>query len=195
MTVMEKQPGTLVCQGHFLDDAALWGPNKQRKDKFVVTVGEDGVSRARRVPIARRAPAPLPPPDVGFGGASRRARPGRRITGQGTSHYGDYDVIGTLVRAPDDNYAKIRVTKFKKPKPWYYDNCIVCGDDQPVAALLLCDGQDKTCKNAAHLDCVGLDRVPEGEWFCPACSVKQCKPTCICRVQGEVPLSRARPSF
>ena len=123
-------------------------------------------ARGRRRPAPRRA----------------HARPAhRRITGAGKSHYGDYDVTGTLARAPGDTHARLRLTKFKKPKPWYYDPCVVCGEEGDTATLLLCDGQDKHCKNAAHLACVGLDAVPDGEWFCPDCAKPQCAPSCVCR--------------
>ena len=41
--------------------------------------------------------------------------------------------------------------------------CMICGD---VGELVVCDG----CDEAAHLACVGLDAVPEGEWHCPTCT-------------------------
>lgn len=43
--------------------------------------------------------------------------------------------------------------------------CFVCGSNHEVDKQVLCDACDK----AHHLECVGLDEVPEGEWFCPAC--------------------------
>ncbi|KAH8061253.1 hypothetical protein JL721_8914 [Aureococcus anophagefferens] len=155
MTVLEKEPGTLVCQGTFTDDPALWG---------------HGAAPARSRGRRAREPAEAP---------LFTTRP--EITGAGKSHYGDYDVTGTLARAPGDTHAKLRLTKFKKPKPWYYDPCVVCGEEGDTATLLLCDGQDKHCKNAAHLACVGLDAVPDGEWFCPDCAKPQCAASCVCR--------------
>lgn len=111
---------------------------------------------------------------------------GCRITGKGKSHYGDYDIVGTLSRSQDgDNYAKIRFTKYKPAVPWYYNACDVCGAEDPVDTLLLCDGQDGRCKNASHAGCVGMDAVPDGEWFCADCSVRQCTPACICRVLDD----------
>ncbi|XP_020211594.1 increased DNA methylation 1 [Cajanus cajan] len=46
--------------------------------------------------------------------------------------------------------------------------CFVCrfGGD-----IVLCDG----CPSSFHLSCLGLDHVPDGDWFCPACSCKICK--------------------
>ena len=179
------------ARGDFHDSPGVPPPRagKDRRDSFVVTVGPDGRTRAGRVRAAGelpRAPARNDParPRGRRRPAPRRAhaRPAhRRITGAGKSHYGDYDVTGTLARAPGDTHAKLRLTKFKKPKPWYYDPCVVCGEEGDTATLLLCDGQDKHCKNAAHLACVGLDAVPDGEWFCPDCAKPQCAASCVCR--------------
>ena len=43
--------------------------------------------------------------------------------------------------------------------------CMVCGLTSDPFIVLLCDG----CDNEAHLACVGLSHVPEGEWFCSSC--------------------------
>ena len=44
-------------------------------------------------------------------------------------------------------------------------SCMVCGLTSDPFIVLLCDG----CENEAHLACVGLSHVPEGEWFCSSC--------------------------
>ena len=44
--------------------------------------------------------------------------------------------------------------------------CIVCGLS---GNLVCCDG----CANVVHAKCVGLDKVPEGEWFCEECQIKK----------------------
>ena len=44
-------------------------------------------------------------------------------------------------------------------------SCMVCGLTSDPFIVLLCDG----CDNEAHLACVGLSHVPEGEWFCSSC--------------------------
>ena len=68
---------------------------------------------------------------------------GRTVTGSGESFYGRYDVEGTLDRTGGQNYAKLRIHKLKKLKPWYYEHCYVCGSDEKSDGdLLLCDGQD-----------------------------------------------------
>ena len=68
---------------------------------------------------------------------------GRTVTGSGESFYGKYDVEGTLDRTGGQSYAKLRLHKLKKLKPWYYEHCYVCGSDEKSDGdLLLCDGQD-----------------------------------------------------
>jgi len=50
--------------------------------------------------------------------------------------------------------------------------CGVCGQGDNEAVLLICDGD---CGGAAHTHCVGLDHVPEGEWFCGVCGEKRAR--------------------
>ncbi|KAK9818234.1 hypothetical protein WJX72_009182 [[Myrmecia] bisecta] len=42
------------------------------------------------------------------------------------------------------------------------DLCAVCQQD---GELLMCDG----CPRVFHVDCLGMTRVPEGDWFCAVC--------------------------
>ena len=44
--------------------------------------------------------------------------------------------------------------------------CQVCGSGDDAATMLLCDGCET---GAAHTSCLGLSKVPDGDWFCPAC--------------------------
>ena len=75
--------------------------------------------------------------------AALSASDGRTVTGTGESFYGRYDVEGTLDRTGGQSYAKLRLHKLKKLKPWYYEHCYVCGSDEKSDGdLLLCDGQD-----------------------------------------------------
>ena len=55
----------------------------------------------------------------------------------------------------------------------YSDECDVCNDGGGV--LLLCDAS--LCRRVAHLDCVGLTRVPAGTWFCPICATPPVSPS------------------
>lgn len=47
--------------------------------------------------------------------------------------------------------------------------CIVCGQTDNGAEMLLCDGCEVA--GAHHLGCLNppLEKAPEGEWFCPDC--------------------------
>jgi len=47
--------------------------------------------------------------------------------------------------------------------------CTLCGSDANEELLLLCDG----CDGAWHTFCVGLDGVPEGDFFCPRCQEEE----------------------
>eukprot|EP00977_Amphora_coffeiformis_P008882 scaffold2013_cov139-Amphora_coffeaeformis.AAC.2 len=48
----------------------------------------------------------------------------------------------------------------------HYIYCIICGLS---GNLLCCDG----CANVLHSGCIGLEKVPEGEWFCEECNTKK----------------------
>ncbi|KAM7266529.1 hypothetical protein ACFE04_004426 [Oxalis oulophora] len=48
--------------------------------------------------------------------------------------------------------------------------CSVCHEE---GDLILCDG----CDSCFHKDCLGLDSIPEGKWFCPLCCCAICHET------------------
>ena len=48
--------------------------------------------------------------------------------------------------------------------------CILCGQSNHPENLMLCDGY---CGTACHAFCLGLDGVPEGNWFCEKCSKRR----------------------
>jgi len=50
---------------------------------------------------------------------------------------------------------------------WNDDLCRICSDG---GELICCEG----CPASFHKECVGLDAIPEGDWFCPTC---RC---CVC---------------
>lgn len=52
--------------------------------------------------------------------------------------------------------------------------CSVCDSGGDEETLLLCDGCDK----AMHTECIGLDEVPEGNWYCKKCEKKGKKVIC-----------------
>jgi len=49
-------------------------------------------------------------------------------------------------------------------------SCEVCKKSSDEVSLLLCDGKAGLCNAAYHFYCIGLEGVPEGDWFCPSCS-------------------------
>ena len=57
-------------------------------------------------------------------------------------------------------------------------SCMVCGLTSDPFIVLLCDG----CDNEAHLACVGLSHVPDGDWFCSSC-----------RPRGRIQTKTTRP--
>ncbi|CAJ2643899.1 unnamed protein product [Trifolium pratense] len=50
------------------------------------------------------------------------------------------------------------------------NNDNVCGICGFGGDIVLCD----RCPSSFHLSCLGLDRVPVGDWFCPTCCCKIC---------------------
>ena len=48
--------------------------------------------------------------------------------------------------------------------------CPHCDSGEREEDLLLCDGFQQTCPNAAHYDCLDLERIPSGSWFCNHCN-------------------------
>ena len=59
------------------------------------------------------------------------------------------------------------------------DKCVICDDG---GDLIVCDGCDKT----HHTVCVGLNKVPEGDWFCPECGNKDDDKCVICNDGGDL---------
>lgn len=50
------------------------------------------------------------------------------------------------------------------PDDWF---CETCGMFDDTLQLIICDG----CEKCHHHICVGHQRVPIGDWFCPSCVV------------------------
>ncbi|KAG1691585.1 hypothetical protein DVH05_026880 [Phytophthora capsici] len=55
----------------------------------------------------------------------------------------------------------------KNPEDQWDVDCSVCGLG---GELLCCDG----CPRAFHVACIGLDVIPETEWFCNECNLQTC---------------------
>lgn len=80
------------------------------------------------------------------------------------------------------------------PRDGHYEYCVVCG----LSGDILCC---EKCPNVAHAQCVGLDEIPEGDWFCAKCtsSATQDKSTENCEnnqdsIVEHVPSDKSNPN-
>jgi hypothetical protein len=64
-----------------------------------------------------------------------------------------------------------------EPSDHNNDFCFKCGEG---GDLLCCDG----CPNAAHKQCIGMKKVPKGNWFCEVCQTNSENPTPITGTPG-----------
>jgi hypothetical protein len=72
------------------------------------------------------------------------------------------DHVFNRVTAPSRTYGVVYSTDMQDD---HENTCHECGD---VGELIICDKPG--CKFSFHLKCVGLNDVPEGDWFCKFCS-------------------------
>ena len=63
-----------------------------------------------------------------------------------------------------------RKTAAKRQKLQYDESafCFICKDDECSFdnAIVICE----KCDGAVHQKCYGIDKVPEGDWFCDVCA-------------------------
>lgn len=50
-----------------------------------------------------------------------------------------------------------------------FPSCPICNEDDNEEHLLACDG----CSMEYHTECVGLDEIPVGHWFCEDCATQR----------------------
>ena len=55
--------------------------------------------------------------------------------------------------------------KWDPLRPVRQVGCQLCGGMDQPSKTLLCDA--KGCTQECHLACLGLTKVPDGDWFCP----------------------------
>mmetsp|Transcript_35019 Transcript_35019/g.63620 ORF Transcript_35019/g.63620 Transcript_35019/m.63620 type:complete len:716 (-) Transcript_35019:211-2358(-) len=117
--------------------------------------------------LAPESPAPLAPQSPGAfsvrsGGGGGRGRGLGRAAGRSQATKGAGRSGPALSPA--------------SPSPTSQQVCVECKEIGDQTQLLLCDGvleDGKKCDAGYHTYCVGLDSVPEGEWFCSTCSSKR----------------------
>ncbi|KAJ8613810.1 hypothetical protein CTAYLR_004922 [Chrysophaeum taylorii] len=51
--------------------------------------------------------------------------------------------------------------------------CWICRSSCDADALLLCDGMAGRCWSTAHIHCLGLEKVPDGDWYCESCEARR----------------------
>ena len=66
-------------------------------------------------------------------------------------------------------------------------SCTQCQDSRNEASLLFCD----ICDRGFHSYCVGISKIPEGDWSCPIC--QQSKPNIPVLSKFNSPKPRSRP--
>ena len=112
-------------------------------------------------------------------GARIRTR-GTRKNKTNTDYEIDVRVEEVLYRAAVKGEGNAKIRDPLKGRVWVTQPCIVCHKDEDEDNLLLC-GTDDTevavqgCNRSHHTYCVGLDGVPEDDWFCASCEAKRTK--------------------
>ncbi|CAG9318476.1 unnamed protein product [Blepharisma stoltei] len=66
------------------------------------------------------------------------------------------------------------------------DECFICGEDD--GTLLCCDG----CPKVVHQECVMLEKIPEGDWYCNECVEKA---NAMRMTRGRLKLSKLRDNL
>ncbi|KAI8907132.1 hypothetical protein BC831DRAFT_555277 [Entophlyctis helioformis] len=99
------------------------------------------------------------------------------------SAFGSIDVL--------DESGRVLSTMAVKPKEdegieWDVTECVVCHQSNNEDSMLLCDG----CDGGWHLACIGLQRIPEDDWFCPDCTRRRAAVAQLARAHGQ---AQARP--
>lgn len=79
----------------------------------------------------------------------------------------------------DNQRKKVRKRKFKYKErddfEWYLNTaeaCHICKSGENEGDMLVCD---KCSFTVEHIGCVGLDKIPDGDWTCRVCSGKSRK--------------------
>jgi hypothetical protein len=89
----------------------------------------------------------------------------------------DIEIMSHVEKHIDNGSSGVVARKRGRPRKYVYDNdfCVVCGEGDTSGGkgssesfhntLILCD----SCDGGFHLFCIGMQQVPEGNWFCRCC--------------------------
>ncbi|XVE55758.1 hypothetical protein DITRI_Ditri03aG0183400 [Diplodiscus trichospermus] len=66
--------------------------------------------------------------------------------------------------------SKVESPKTVKDNSYQHENDEVCSACRDGGELICCDH----CPSAFHVNCLGLEEVPDGDWFCPSCCCGIC---------------------
>ncbi|GIL83862.1 hypothetical protein Vretifemale_12586 [Volvox reticuliferus] len=101
---------------------------------------------------------------------------GGRGRGEGRGH--DHHGLGSMRGAEDEEEAGEEGEGEAESDAGDDDVCGVCGEH---GHLMVCEG----CDSCVHPACVGLQAVPEGDWFCKLCRPQQRRPRGLGTVAGR----------
>ncbi|XP_072960252.1 uncharacterized protein [Typha angustifolia] len=79
-------------------------------------------------------------------------------------------LLQCLIQGMDTNRPETRLKVRLKGDYSHFESDALCSICQAGGELLLCD----CCPSSFHLECVGLQVTPEGNWFCPSCRCGIC---------------------
>ena len=128
-------------------------------------------------------PPPPPPPRFPLPLSSKIVSARMRIRGTkptrtNTDYEVDIRVEEVLYRAAVKGGGDPKVRCPETGRVWVTQPCVVCGKDDAEEALLLCGTDEEGaavpgCNRSHHTHCVGLESVPEDDWFCESCEAKR----------------------
>ncbi len=186
---------------HPLPHACLYGPQAARRKReydegggAAAAAAAAAARKAKKGPIAlaqlgitpeqAAAIAGLPMPFGGFGAGGGGGSFGAGRSGGGGDDEEDDEETATdtdpFVSAP--HLAQRGTAAAAVAAAEWTGLCMVCGTE---GELLCCDGRN--CNNAMHLECAGLDEVPEGDWLCPPCTAAGRRPGAAGQVAESAP--------
>mmetsp|Transcript_13210 Transcript_13210/g.25251 ORF Transcript_13210/g.25251 Transcript_13210/m.25251 type:complete len:167 (+) Transcript_13210:247-747(+) len=103
---------------------------------------------------------------------------GKRKTKVNTDYQIDVLVDEVVYRAAVKGKGNPKIRCPVAGRIWVTQPCVVCEKDDNEDMLLLCgtdesEAKVKGCNRSHHTFCVGLDKVPDDDWFCERCEMQR----------------------